>query len=804
MNQRPLSQTTAEHDRVAEIQRLAAQGVTALPSLIQRLDEPSWSVRREIVAVVASFNAAAVVPLCAALRAERGNEARIAALVDALVVVDADVLAEVAKLARCGDAALAADAAQIFGRRRSRRAVSVLQELVVGGDDNAAVAAIEALGRIGGAAAVDTLVTAVNTGSFFRVFPAIDVLGRSGDPRAVAPLITLLADPMYAPEAARALGKTGQLVAVPALASLVASPVESVTRVAATALAEIGGKHREQYGTDDAVDEALRGAIDASAVVKLRRALQTADAAERLAIIAILGAVGGGPADRSNPSEHSGAVESLRALLADPEVAEAAAKALKKVGRDAERSVRDTLRDGDSAERRVLLPIITRVSVVDELRLCLVDPDAEVRSRACAALARVGARSSVPALFGMLTDEKPGVVQAAVAAIQSLGSDDTKELALRAAQNRRPAVRRTALRILGYFGTVEALPIFLAALEDDDAGAREAALLGLALVDDPRALDALLRAVGSEITKTRAVAARALGQSGKREDVRVATALRAALSDPDAWVRYFACQALGRLVVDDAVDDVTRLLGDDAGQVCVAAVEALARMSAPVAFDSLRIAVEGDDPDVTRAALLGLASKPDALPVLLRAANDPQAATRLVAVCALADVGGPQSLAPLAAAARDSDENVRAAALGLLAEHAGGESTAPLVGLLRDLTMDVAREGVGGVAGRALERVVAALARPAPGRVAGLVAALAAADDALATQLVGCLARSRTVESAAGLVLALRCESVAARKAAAGALGNLRTLSALSALQTAAISDADPGVRGVARVLVGQ
>src|SRR6185295_3312248 len=184
---------------------------------------------------------------CAGLRTQRGDEALIAATVDALVQNTADVLREVAALTGDANPAVVADAAQILGRRRQPGAVPVLTALVTHADDNVAVAAIEALGRIGGPSAVETLIVAVESGNFFRVFPAIDVLGRSGDPRAIPPLAALLTDSTYMLEAARALGKTGETAAVPPLAHLLSHRSEATARVAALALWELQARQSERY-----------------------------------------------------------------------------------------------------------------------------------------------------------------------------------------------------------------------------------------------------------------------------------------------------------------------------------------------------------------------------------------------------------------------------------------------------------------------------------------------------------------------------------------------------------------------------
>ena len=168
------------------VDRLTAEGGTALDELVGMLDDPSWTVRRSVVESLAASGTAAVDPLCRSLRTRRESEARIAATVDALAAVNGNADLPLVDMIAGADAPLLADIAQILGRRRTVAGLPAVIALTRHADDNVAVAAIEALGRIGGRAAVDSLVDAVKSGNFFRTFPAIDVLGRSGDPRAVA------------------------------------------------------------------------------------------------------------------------------------------------------------------------------------------------------------------------------------------------------------------------------------------------------------------------------------------------------------------------------------------------------------------------------------------------------------------------------------------------------------------------------------------------------------------------------------------------------------------------------------------
>ncbi|HLL52399.1 MAG TPA: HEAT repeat domain-containing protein, partial [Myxococcaceae bacterium] len=211
------------------------------------------------------------------------------------------------------------------------------------------------------------------------------------------------------------------------------------------------------------------------------------------------------------------------------------------------------------------------------------------------------------------------------------------------------------------------------------------------------------------------------------------------------------------------------------------------------ALQALAGAAQSEEADVRRAALigLGLARRPEALPLLIAATQSPDPATRLVAISALADASSPHVLPALAKAARDTDESVRAAALGFLASNPSPEATAVLVDLLREPLVD-------------RERLLRMLAMANEGRVAGLLGALETADDEVAKELTSALARIRTPEATTALLSTLSGAAVPARKAAATALASFGTLEATAALRRASETDPDLGVRQICSVLLAQ
>lgn len=769
-----LALSARDRARVEEVEQLARSGAAGLPTLVGLLDDPSWAVRRAVVAALARLGDDAIAPLCAILRTGRDNEARLAATVDALVASRSDVSAAMLRLLDEPQPPTICDALQVLGRRKETHALARIASLAMHSDDNVAVAAIEAMGRMAGASAVEPLVAAVKTRNFFRTFPALDALGRTRDQRAVDPLVALLEDPLYATEATRALGRTGQPAAVTALGPVLLRPADSTVRIAAAALTDLHDTFEASYADPRRFAELLRASVSpSSASMRLIRSLGSASPSEQIAIARVLGWL----------RDENGVVQ-LVELLDREAVAAAAASALRDMGEHATPYLLAALRTGTSARRMQVLPLVGySAAAVEELVACLEDPDRTVRALACEALARAGNASVVPALFRLIGDPDARVSQAASGAIQALGSLETRQLALAEARSNDSRARRAAIRIVSYFGYTEGLDVLVEAMSDPDERIREAAIGGLPLVEDDRAIAALVAGAAHENHKTRAACVRALGST--QPDERVVRVLGAALDDPDSWVRYYACQSLAKLRVTQAASAVVKRIDDPAGHVRVAAVEAAAHLRTPEGLGALVRATESTDPDLRRAAIIGLgvARQADTIPILRAAATSDDAATRLVAISALAEFDVPEVVPSLAHAASDPSESVRAAAIGFLSTRAGDAATRALIDQLGN---EVVRD-----------RVIAAIAVAPEGRTEVVLSALEQADATLAALLVASLVRMRRPSSSAAIAAALSFTNVHARRAAARALAALGTAEALEALKRCAAVDLDPEVRHI-------
>jgi HEAT repeat protein len=779
LNRRSHAITEAERARIEQVDRLVAVGDRGVTELIGMLGDSSWTVRRAVVAGLAALGDDAAGAVCAWLRDHRASEAAIAAAVDALAAsLGTAVTNEVFQLAKHDNPQVVADAAQILGRRRVPTAVPILSELVQHDNDNVSVAAIEALGMIGGTAAVEALIRVVDSRKFFRTFPALQVLSRTGDPRSVPPLAALLADETYRLEVVRALGRTGMASAIAPIISLLKTPSDAIVRLVAVSLAELITR-ADWAGSADHVSAVLKAAI-APWLGRIAAALRGADPAERTAIANLLGRAG-----------DASVLPAITAMLDDASAATAATDALQQLGRSSDEALIDALATTDAMQRAAILPLIRSKQAAASVRVLVRDDDAEVRARACEALARIGDSASVPLLFDALADPRPRVAHAAISAIMTLGSSETETLALAAVRSTRSSVRRHAIRLLGAFGFPSALEPLCEAIQDSDRRIAELAIAGLGMIDDPRVDDVLAQVASSPDDALRCAVMRA---ASNRSTPRAIALLTKGVADNAAWVRYYAAQGLGRLGIADA-PQTSRLLierlRDNAPQVRIAAIEALSRLGSPEAWDAVRRAALSTDPDERRAGLVGVGmhAREGATALLIDAAKAVDPATRLVAVSGLARLEEPRALAALEDAVSDATSEVRDAALSLLAERQDEAAAHVLVDCALRAEPD--------------HPVHRALSRPGIARVGAILQKLKGADDRIAPVLVAALSRMHFDAATAALFDALALTNPAARAAAATALVAANAEGARNVVALLAQNDPDPEVRRVCLAALG-
>ena len=141
------------------------------------------------------------------------------------------------------------------------------------------------------------------------------------------------------------------------------------------------------------------------------------------------------------------------------------------------------------------------------------------------------------------------------------------------------------------------------ATTDRDSRVRALLLSGLRHGSASFALPALMTGLSHEEATTRAAAAD--GLAWHPEGLKAALSLRLALSDEDAEVRRMAATAVGYLGDVQALEALTRLLGDQEALVQAAALRALERVAPQEAksLPEVQALAEHPDTQVQRAAV---------------------------------------------------------------------------------------------------------------------------------------------------------------------------------------------------------
>ena len=254
------------------------------------------------------------------------------------------------------------------------------------------------------------------------------------------------------------------------------------------------------------------------------------------------------------------------------------------------------------------------------------------------------------------------------------------------------------------------------ALSDDNAAVRLAAAQGLGGMEDPRAIEALSRALRSdESVEVRRMAAWALGEI---EDARAVPALSEALrSDKDDEVRRMSAWALGQIESATAVDALGAALKDSSPEVRKTAVWALGEIESPNGVQHLTPFLNDESAEIRSQAAwaLGEIESPRAVSALSEAIDDRDPKVREMVVWALGEIEDAGAIEGLAKALGDANVGVRRKAAWAIGElDLSGEAPRALIDATRDQDRDVrkaAAHALGEIGDPAAVPALAALAR---------------------------------------------------------------------------------------------
>ena len=433
------------------------------------------------------------------------------------------------------------------------------------------------------------------------------------------------------------------------------------------------------------------------------------------------------------------------------------------------------------------------------LTYILADPQSSSGARRAAseALGKLGDPTAIPPVAQTLTDpHAPADMRVAAASVLGRLGDPAALPALVQvfADPQSPAaVRREAAYALGELGDSAVIPYFVQALANESCADGSwwvclAAAFNLGRLGDPAALPALLRILTERNAWLRVSAAGVFRRLG---DPAALPALAQALADPQspAAVRRLAASVLGRLGDPTAIPPLAQTLTDPHAPAAMrrAVAEALGGRGD---FDT-KAAIAWSMP-LPSAEALGRPGDPAAIPALIQALADPDAAVRHAAAHALAWLGDPAAFPILAHALADSDAGVRRDAAIALGDLGDPAALPHLVQALADRDGSV--------------RVYAAYALGYLGdsaAISPLLQAFADRDGSVRVAAAYALGRLGDPAALPHLTHALNDPAVYMCRAAAEALGRLGDPTAIPAL-VQALADREAGVRVAAAEALGR
>ncbi|BAY83119.1 HEAT domain protein repeat-containing protein [Calothrix parasitica NIES-267] len=341
---------------------------------------------------------------------------------------------------------------------------------------------------------VDKLILYLNDSSISVRENAAEALGRIGNPIAVEPLITALSDSDNSVRiyAAQALGRIGNPIAVEPLITTINDSNSGVRRNAGAALGEIGNPI--------AVKPLLTALVNDSHFLV------------RFFMARALGKI-------ENPI----AVEALVTALnhSDNSLRRKAAEALGRIGNPiAVKPLITALNDSNNSVRIYAAQALGGIGnsiAVEPLITALSDSDNSVRIAAAQALGRIGNPIAVEPLITALNDSNNLVRIYAAAALVKIGNPIAIEPLVTALNDSDNSVRREATSALGKIGNSIAIEPLITALNDSDFSVRWQAAMALDNIGNPIAVKPLITALNDSNSSVRNSAAEALAKIGNSE-----------------------------------------------------------------------------------------------------------------------------------------------------------------------------------------------------------------------------------------------------------------------------------------------
>jgi len=619
-----------------------------------------------------------------------------------------------------GDSGDIREAAYLAGEHRCEEAVPILAELLSTGNLGIQEAADQALRKIGGKATVAAVIPllrsddapARNLGMDIlravgaqdlsallklmhdddddvRIFVS-DILGSTDSPGAVATLgEALLKDPevnvRY--QAAVSLGNLGHKEGARYLNQALGDEewiqfavIEALSKVrddsSVDALAKAMAKSSDLVAS--MIVEALGEMGNVKAVTMLLRQLDNSPTALRNKIVkAVVQILGGKSLTMLSEHEREKFRQYLLVALHDEEtdIQDAAILGLGYVG--GEQASREVLeiaaeldadRDHDRLERAV--QSLANIGVTEALKKGLAEGDYKSARLAVEALARKGGDKTAQLLMDSFWDKERDLQRDIVAALTQCAGDEAvpffKDVLSRHSDG---TVLKSALGFLGELGDVSLGETLFGFLDHPYDDVKEAALEACVTVRGPGMSERFKELFRSEEPVHRLMAVYAMGKLGVQEHM---DDIRAALEDEVPDIRKVALEAFADMCLElsEWMPILQSRLSDENREVRLTVVDLMGQCPEAQVLDYLKQALKDPDDWVRIRAVeaLGTRRSPDAVPELVELAGSGNPLLTLKAVEALGEIGGKVAFRSLLELVNSEDPELQAATEEALAK----------------------------------------------------------------------------------------------------------------------------------------
>lgn len=776
-------QSDDEQARLEAAQTLAQEGTPeAAQTLVEAFTDASWQVRRAAVEALALYGGEQLADtVLAELENNHNKLSVLSSTLGVLALTSADLHRCLIRFLRHPETDVRIYAAQALANQRAPEVIPALLQALDDPEPNVRYHAIESLGKLRAKIAVDRLLDIAETRDFYLAFPALDALAHIGDTRAAPRVAALIDDELLRPAVIGALLTLGDESAVqPLVAELNRARTPAVP--IAQALAAIATRYQQRYGEGEYIADLVRNTLAPTGQRALLQALHDANPPELPYLVKVLSWL-----------DDPAVARALARLLGEPTTRDEIVETLVRQGRRMTPWLLRLLDDEDEEIRQAAVMTLGRIgdSRAVPALIDLLDADPKLIPVVAGALAKIGNLDAFEALLAHIGHPNRAVRQSIVGALNSLGHPQMAQRIAVLLEDDDPHVREAAVQIAGYFGYEECAEQLIAHCYDPDESVRCAALEHLPLLDDPRALGILRRALGAESARERAAAVYGLTQLDSAQAIPY---LAQALEDADQWVRFFAARGAGYLASPELFESLLHhAQADPAIPVRLEAIGALGRIGGPRAIAALTPFTEAPEPDIARVAVeaLGKIGLPEALPPLLSALQATRGERRIAVIEALSRHTEPQVVAALQwVAATDQTPYVIDAAITTLAQIGTGPAIAALIELTADpLRREASVNALGQLPPDQLDAIAEGLIHPVPEVRCAVIEALARMKSAPATQR---------------LSLALNDTQAEVRLAAVSALGRLGSYYAERDLLARLRVEPDEIVRGAIAALLQQ